>query len=56
MKKEPPVHLSQEMLAELFEEIRDKLDILEEKLDYLIDNQPSTHPSTNSFDSNLDDY
>ena len=45
--------LSLESLQEVFEEIRDHLEQLAERLEYLIDHHPSTpiHP----YDSDIDD-
>jgi len=56
VKKDPPVGISQETLLELFEEIRDKLDELGDKLDHLIDQQPTSHYSNHSLDSNLNNF
>jgi len=55
MTREGPTRISQEFLAELFEEIRDKLESHEEKLDYIIDHLPTVHSHSHSYDSNLND-
>lgn len=55
MGKDSKVVISQERLGELFEEIRDRLEELAEKLDHLIDHLPSQDYAHHAYDSNLDD-
>ena len=55
MGKDSRVAISQERLGELFEEIRDRLDALAEKLDHVIDHLPSPDYDHHAYDSNLDD-
>ncbi len=43
-------------ILELLEEIRDRLEAVEEKLEYLADNLRPAHFPNHSPDSNLDDY
>lgn len=53
MTKERPAGISQETLAEAFDQINDKLDTLTDKLDHLIDHLP--HYSPPAYDSHLND-
>ena len=55
MSKERP-DLTPESILELLEEIRDRLEVVEEKLDYLADNPRPAHFPNHSPDSNLNDY
>jgi hypothetical protein len=51
MAKERPGRISQETLAEMFQEICDKLESNDDKLDEILDRLPSS----DSYDSHLND-
>ena len=56
MAKDSQPSISQERLTELFEEIRDRLDEMTEKLDHLVDHLSSRSYNHHAYDSNLDDH
>lgn len=56
MAKDSQPSISQERLTELFEEIRDRLDEMTEKLDHVIDHLSSRSYNHHAYDSNLDDH